>query len=40
MADVTSGWGRLTWGQAGWDEATVLTQGGVLNPGVKMNGAI
>ena len=27
MADVSSGWGRLTWGQAGWNEATVLTQG-------------
>ena len=27
MPDVSSGWGRLTWGQAGWNEATVLTQG-------------
>ena len=27
MPDVSSGWGRLTWGQASWNEATVLTQG-------------
>ena len=27
MPDVSSGWGRLTWGQAGWNDATVLTQG-------------
>ena len=24
---VTSGWGRLTWGQAGWNEATTLKTG-------------
>lgn len=24
---VDSGWGRLTWGQAGWNDATVLTTG-------------
>ena len=24
---MATGWGRLTWGQAGWNEATVLTQG-------------
>ena len=27
MPDVSSGWGRLTWGQANWNEATVLKQG-------------
>ena len=27
MPDVSSGWGRLTWGQANWNEATTLTQG-------------
>jgi len=27
VPDVSSGWGRLTWGQASWNEATVLTQG-------------
>jgi hypothetical protein len=24
---VTSGWGRLTWGQANWNEATTLKVG-------------
>jgi len=27
MPDVSSGWGRLTWGQANWNEATTLKQG-------------
>jgi hypothetical protein len=27
VPDVSSGWGRLTWGQANWNEATTLTQG-------------
>ena len=27
MPDVTSGWGRLTWGQANWNEATTLKVG-------------
>ena len=27
MPDVSSGWGRLTWGQANWNEATTLAQG-------------
>jgi len=27
MADVSSGWGRLTWGQADWDDSTVYAIG-------------
>ena len=27
MPDVSSGWGRLTWGQANWNEATTLKTG-------------
>ena len=27
MADVSSGWGRLTWGQADWNDSTVYTTG-------------
>ena len=27
MADVSSGWGRLTWGQADWDDSTVYATG-------------
>ena len=27
MADVTSGWGRLTWGQADWNDSTVYATG-------------
>ena len=27
MPDVTSGWGRLTWGQANWNSATTLKTG-------------
>ena len=27
MPDVSEGWGRLTWGQAGWNEATTIQQG-------------
>jgi len=27
VPDVTSGWGRLTWGQANWNSATTLKTG-------------
>ena len=27
MPDVSSGWGRLTYGQAAWNEATTIEQG-------------
>ena len=27
MADVTSGWGRLTWGQADWNDSTLYAVG-------------
>ena len=27
MADVSSGWGRLTWGQADWNDSTVYNTG-------------
>jgi hypothetical protein len=27
MADVSSGWGRLTWGQANWNDSTVYATG-------------
>ena len=27
MPDVSSGWGRLTWGQAGWNDATTIKTG-------------
>ena len=27
MPDVSSGWGRLTWGQAGWNEDTTFKTG-------------
>ena len=27
MPSVTEGWGRLTWGQAGWNDAQTIEQG-------------
>ncbi len=27
MPTVTEGWGRLTWGQAGWNDAQTIEQG-------------
>ena len=40
MPTVTSGWGRLTWGQADWNEATLYVQGWGAKSWVKMNGAL
>ena len=31
MADVSSGWGRLTWGQADWNDSTFIIQVGAPN---------
>ena len=40
MPDVSEGWGRLTWGQAGWNEATLLYQDGDVLNGILKLGVI
>ena len=36
---TTSGWGRLTWNQANWNESTTLKQVGVHKLGMMVDGA-